>query len=218
MKCLLCSSVFGNEQELMQHYISNHNVDQSNWFFQKLFHPKEKAVFKQCQRCTDFLTTGHHKVRHDFLKHYDQGQQVPFENKLLDISRFSRLTIYSIEYQKCNYYYNFSFPEKVVDDFLRNVKYKFKLSGRKWIKCSFTIENIQQLPNQDLRPILNSRYWTTDAYEGVYFNDFIFYGLRQNIFSKVILNVMTGGSWSFRNFISLFMNILDLDAETLTQC
>ena len=107
MKCLLCSSVFENEQKLIQHYISYHNVDQSNWFFQKLFQPKKKAVFKQCLRCNDFLTTGDHNVRLDVLKHYDQGQKVPFEDKPLDINRFSGLTVYSIEYQKYNDYYNF---------------------------------------------------------------------------------------------------------------
>ena len=209
-------TVFENEQELIQHYISYHNVDQNNWFFQKLFQPKKKAVFKQCLRCNDFLTTGDHKVRYDFLKHYDQGQNIPFEDKPLDVSRFTGLTIYSIEYQKYNGYYNFSNPEEVVDHFLRNVNYKFKPSGRKWIKCSFTIENIQQSSYQDLRPILNSRYWTTDAYEGVYLNDFIFHSLRQNILNKVINSGMTGSSWSFRRFISLSMKILNSDAETLT--
>ena len=155
------------------------------------------------------MITGDHKVRHNFLKHYDQRQKVTFEDKSLVISRFSGLTAYTIEYQKCNDSYNFSNLEEVDDDFLTNVKYKFKPSGRKWIKYSFTIENIHQLPQQDLRPILNSRYWTTDAYEGVYFNDSMFYGLRQNILSKVILNGMTGSSWGFRCFISLSMKILD---------
>ena len=127
-----------------------------------------------------------------------------------------RLTAYATEYQKCNESYNFSNPEEVDDDFLTNVKYKFKPSCRKRIKCSFTIENIHQSPHQDLRPILNSRYLTTDAYEGVYFNDSIFYSLKKNILSKVILNGMTGSSWGFRRFISLSMKILDLDAEILT--
>ena len=84
--------------------------------------------------------------------------------------------------------------KEVVDDFLRNVKFKFKPSGKKWIKYPFTTENIQQPPHQDLRPIQNSRYWTTNSYEGIYFNDFIFYGLRQDILSKVIVNGMTGSS------------------------
>ena len=61
---------------------------------------------------------------------------------------------------------------------------------KKWIKGSFTIENIQNLPYQDLKPITNSRYWTNLPYEGMYFNDLMFYGL--NILGRVIINGMSG--------------------------
>ena len=33
MKFLLCSSVFENEKDLIEHYISYHNVDQTTDFF-----------------------------------------------------------------------------------------------------------------------------------------------------------------------------------------
>ena len=64
---------------------------------------------------------------------------------------------------------------RCVDDFLRDVKYRFKPGSEKWIKCSFTTENIQNSLYQGLRPIINSRYWTTSPYEGVYVNDFLFF-------------------------------------------
>ena len=83
------------------------------------------------------------------------------------------------------------------------------------IKYSFTIENIQHCPHQDSRPIINRRYWTTLAYEGIYFNDFIFYGLRQNILGRVIINGMSSCSWYFKHFISLSLNILDNDVEAV---
>ena len=51
----------------------------------------------------------------------------------------------------------------------------FKPGSKKWIKCSFTTENIQNSLYQGLRPIINSRYWTTSPYEGVYVNDFLFF-------------------------------------------
>ena len=86
-------------------------------------------------------------------------------------------------------FYDLFNSERCVDDFLKNVRYRFKVTGKKWIKCSFTIENIQNSPHEDLIPIINSRYWTTPPYEGIYFNDFIFYGLRQSILSKVKLMV-----------------------------
>ena len=63
---------------------------------------------------------------------------------------------------------------EVVDDFLRNVRSRFKPSGMKLIKSSFVIENIQQAMPENLRPIMNTRFWTTDAYKTRYFNDFYF--------------------------------------------
>ena len=100
-----------------------------------------------------------------------------------------------------------------VDDLLRNVKHQFKAGSKKWIKCSFTIENIQKSLYQGLQPILNTRYWATPTYDGVYFNDFIFFGLKQDILSSIIINGMSGSSWHFKRFISLAVKILDNDAE-----
>ena len=125
------------------------------------------------------------------------------------------MSIYSIEFQKHKVFHDFFNFERCVDDFLRNVIYKFKPSGKKWIKCSFTIENIQNSPHQDLRPIINSRYWTPPPYEGIYFNDFIFYGLRQNILGRVIINGMPGSSWHLKRFVSLSLKILDNDVEAV---
>ena len=79
MKCLLCSSTFQNQEDLLNHYISYHNVDENNWFFQKLFQIKNKSILKQCVRCKEFLTTEKHKNIHNFLRHYEEGKSVPFE-------------------------------------------------------------------------------------------------------------------------------------------
>ena len=149
------------------------------------------------------------------MKHYDEGKIIPFRDKLTDILIFNGLTIYSVEFQKHKNFYNFFNSEEVVDDFLKNVKYKFKPGGKKWIKCSFTIENIQQSPYQDLRPIINIRYWTTPLYEATYFNDFIFFDLRQSILSRVIVNGMIGSSWHFKHFVSLSLKVLDINVESI---
>ena len=143
---------------MLRHYIGYHNVDENNSFFQKLFQIKNKTVLKRCVRCDEFLTTDKHKSVHNFLKHYDEGKNIPFEDRLIDILRFNGLTIHSVEFQKHKGFYNFFNSEEVVDDFLRNVKYKFKPAGEKWIKSSLTLENIQQSPYQYLRPIINIRY------------------------------------------------------------
>ena len=85
---------------------------------------------KHCVRCNEFLTTDKRKSVHNFLK-YDEGKDVPFEDKPIEISRFPGLTIYSIEFKKHKYFNDFFNSEKCVDDFLRNVKYKFKAGGKK---------------------------------------------------------------------------------------
>ena len=44
--------------------------------------------------------TDKHKAVHNFLKHYEDGKSIPFEEKPLNILKLPGLTIYSIEYQK----------------------------------------------------------------------------------------------------------------------
>ena len=74
MKCLLCSSSFDNDEELIEHYITYHKIDPNNRFFQKLFQSNKNClVFCKCLRCDDFLTTSDFKIKHDILKHYNEG-------------------------------------------------------------------------------------------------------------------------------------------------
>ena len=80
----------------------------------------------------------------NFLEHYDDGKIIPFEEKPLDILKLPALTIYSIEFRKHQNFYDFYNSQLCIDDFLRNVKYRFKTGSRKWFNCSFTIENIQK--------------------------------------------------------------------------
>ena len=45
---------------------------------------------------------------------------------------------------------------------------------------------------------------------------FLFFGFRQKILNRVLVNGMSGSSWSFKRFISLSMKILDINAEAVT--
>ena len=137
-----------------------------------------------------------------------------FEDKPVDVEKTANLLQFEITVNKYGEYYDFTNSEEVVDDFLKNVSSRFKPSGLKLIKCSFVIENIQQSMS-NLTPVLDTRYWTTDVYNTIYFNDFVFYGLRQNILSKVIVNGMPGSSWKFRRFIMLSLKVFNLDTEIL---
>ena len=62
---------------------------------------------------------------------------------------------------------------------------------------------------------MNARFWTTGVYKGRYFNDFVFYGFRNDILSKVIVHGMSGNSWRFRRFIMLNVKVLNLDTEII---
>ena len=204
MECLLYFSSFDDNEELIQHYITYHKIDPNNRFFQKLFQSnKNCSVFRKCLRCDDFLTTSDFKIKHDFLKHYNEGYNDLFEDKPVDVEKTANLLKFEITVNKHGDYYHFENSEEVVDDFLKNVCLRFKSSGLKLIKCQFVIENIQQSAFENLIPILNTRFGTTDIYKASYFNDFAFYGLRQNILSKVIVNGMSGSSWKFRRLVMI---------------
>ena len=77
----------------------------------------------------------------------------------------------------------------------------------------FVIENIQQSVTENIRPTLNLRYWSINVYQTVYSNDFVFYGLKTEILSKVNVNGMSGSSWKFTRFITLSLTAVDLDTE-----
>ena len=121
-----------------------------------------------------------------------------------------KITIYSIDYTKHQDSYNFFDSEKCVSDFLSNCKYNFKNSGQiKTFKCSFTIQNQQVSPIEDAPPIVNTRYWSTSPYEGVYFNDFIYFSIKGEILNRVILNGLSRSSWYFLKFANLSLKVLE---------
>ena len=203
MKCLFCSSKFEDQQKLIDHYLTYHNIDQNNWFFKKLFVTNNRAFLRNCVRCDQFLTTNKEKATHGLVK------EIPFEEKPLDIIQPPALTIYKIGFKKYKNQYSFYNSEKCVDDFLKNVKYRFQVTNKKWFKCSFTIENTQNSIRNDLLPLNNTRYWTTETYDSISFNDFILHSLRSDILKRVIVNQMSGSSWYFKRFLSLALKILE---------
>lgn len=88
------------------------------------------------------------------------------------------------------------------------MKYRFVSSNKKWFKCSYDIENTQNSVQPDLQPLLNTTYWTTETYDSIYFNGFIFNVLNKGILKRVIRNNMPGISWYFKRFLYLVVKIL----------
>ena len=57
------------------------------------------------------------------------------------------------------------------------------LQIRLFLKVVFSIGNTQNAPiiSPDIADIKSQRYWSTGVYKGIYFNDFIATGLRDDI-------------------------------------
>ena len=96
-----------------------------------VFKPVSCFYLKNCVRCKEFLPNKKEKAHHDFLKHYNEGKEIPFEEKPLDIIRYPALTIYKIEYKHYSQFYPFYDSEKCVTEFLLNVKQRFHVSNTK---------------------------------------------------------------------------------------
>ena len=73
--------------------------------------------------------------------------------------------------------HDFYNSEKLVDDFLLNVKSRIRRSAECdfIIKWGFSLENVQPSPFKNKAPIVNSRYWSTEAYQTKLFNDYIYF-------------------------------------------
>ena len=177
-----------------------------NRFFKKLF-KKQNNVFhgKKCVRCDEFLPNSRYKVIHDFLVHYEAGKDA-FKEKPLTYTAFGEIRKYEITFSKHLHEYDFYNAEKLVDEFLLNAKNKVARSNIDFfIKCSFSLENIQPSATEDEQTVKNSRYWSTEPYQTKSFNDFIYFNLRESILKRVINNGLTGSSWHFNCF--LYINV-----------
>ena len=92
MKCLLCSSDFDSDEELIEHYITYHKIDPNNRFFEKLFQSYKKClVFRKCLRSDEFLTTSDFKIKCDFSKQFNKGYNELFEDKPVDTEKPANL-------------------------------------------------------------------------------------------------------------------------------
>ena len=79
--------------QLIEHYLNYHHINSKNWFFQKLCQSDNRPFLKNCLRCKQFITTREQKTKHHFLKHYNEGKEIPFEEEPLDIIKYPALTI-----------------------------------------------------------------------------------------------------------------------------
>ena len=163
MKCLLCNFQSNDQKEVKNHYINFHRVDSKNEFFQKIF-VGDKNVFygKRCLRCQEYLPTSRFKIHHNFLKHYNDGETI-VDNKPIIVTKIVAVKKYEITFQEHSGSYEFFNSEKLVDEFLLLPKSKiFRSNTDFYIRCGFSLENMQAVLTDDDVPPTNSCYWSTE--------------------------------------------------------
>ena len=211
MKCLLCDYISNTVDDIKKHYTNYHKINENNFFFRQLLLNQNGFLNCDCIRCHEFITTKKYLAKHNFLKHYMDGERKPPEFKPIDVIRNQEVTIYQITFEKHSEEYDFYNSAEVVEDFLFNVKRLYKPANKVLFKVSFSIENIQNAPiiSPDIADIKSQRYWSTQVYKGVYFNDFIAAGIRDDILKRAINNNLTGSSWYFHRFVYLNVKVID---------
>ena len=130
-----------------------------------LFNVKNALLCIGCCRCGDFLVSKKDKASHNFLKHYQEGDEKPSEKKSVKVIKTADITIYQISYNDHKDEYDFYDAEKVVDELIFNVRNLFNPSSTEvQFKADFSIENKQDAPEgvPNTADIKTLRYWTTN--------------------------------------------------------
>ena len=220
MQCLLCNQKLTNIQNLKEHYIKLHDVNENNVFFKKLIGQKKKNVLyrRNCNYCNEFVFVN--KANHDFLKHYmigsgndgndDDGSSVA---RPLNVTYSGVIKKFEVTFKEHSSYYDFFDSVAVVDGFLAEIKnYVSRYNNDVLIRAGFSIENVQQALNDYSEPLVQTRYWSTEPLLTKSFNDFISLKLRESILRRVINNRLSGSAWNFNKFN--YLNIKIVDAST----
>ena len=130
MKCLLCDLENDNDEELKNHCIYFHLIENDNYYFSELFNKDfENKYSKRCMECNNLsFDTCRKKKNHCFLLHYKQSGG---SLKSLNISRRGNvITTYSINYSTHKNSYEFFDAEKTIKDFASVVDSKFLPRGK----------------------------------------------------------------------------------------
>ena len=219
MKCLLCNFNAKDKIEIENHYINFHNVDIDNKYFRRLIEKKNNVFTgKKCSKCDDFIPTTGLKISHDFLKHYDDGNEhlLDDEKPISIVNIGNSIKKYEITFRDHSSSYDFYNSRKLVDEFLTNVKNLIKRRNQYFIiRCGFSIENFQPTLDNYNEPLKNTRYWSTEPIETKSFNDFVYFNVRQSILKRVINNGMSGSSWRFNRFVYLNIKTFSVNENIL---
>ena len=109
MRCLICNENF-NVEVLQLHYQHYHSVNESNYFFKKLFLPDNNR--KNCDECYIRFKSCRQRKNYNFL--FQRSEQM---NQVLPVNIIRRrlITCNSINFQQ--HFYDF-YNENIADSFL----------------------------------------------------------------------------------------------------
>ena len=221
MKCLLCNYENNEKEQLKDHYVKYHNIDEKNLFFKKVINQKQNVVIhrRKCLYCNEFVFIN--KADHDFLKHYGKGLVDDIvddndEKRPVNIESIGSIRKLEITFKEHSSYYDFFDSVAVVDSFLAQGK---RLIDRYFndvlIRVGFSIENIQQPLDNYSEPLVQTRYWSTEPIQTKSFNDFVILKTRESILHRVINNRLSGSAWNFNKFNYLIIKIVDVSNELM---
>ena len=215
MKCVLCET--SNIENLKDHYIQVHNVDQDNIFFKKFIEENQKVVLyrRKCDLCQEFVLSN--KAKHDFVRHYGAGSssKVKQNSKPLNVATVGSIKKIEITFKDHSSYYDFYDSVALVDSFLAEIKDLIpRYENNVLIRAGFSIENVQQVLSENYSdPLVQTSYWSTEPYQTKSFNDFVSFKLRESILKRVINNNLSGSAWHFNRFNYLNIKIVNVPLE-----
>ena len=215
MKCVLCET--SNIENLKDHYIQVHNVDEDNIFFKKFIDENQKVVLyrRKCDLCQEFVLSN--KAEHDFVRHYGAGSssKVKQNSKPLNVATVGSIKKIEITFKDHSSYYDFYDSVALVDSFLAEIKDLIpRYENNVLIRAGFSIENVQQVLSENYSdPLVQTSYWSTEPYQTKSFNDFVSFKLRESILKRVINNNLSGSAWHFNRFNYLNIKIVNVPLE-----
>ena len=168
MRCPYCGLNF---EDILNHYITHHNINSNNYLFKQLFEKVNNFFIKNCLRCDEILLNGIHEKEHNFLKHYQEGGSLPIELKPINRTILDRnLQKFSTKFDEHSDSYDFANGKKLPVEFLNvfNTKFNSSVDEKFIFKCLFIIINYQP-PAVDIgAAICDSRFWSTKTDEGFF--------------------------------------------------
>ena len=223
MECVLCTTT--NIENIKEHYVKFHKVEENNVFFKKFINRKKTNVLyrRKCNLCDEFVFFD--KVVHDFVKHYPKGivhgsgsgSGSGSGGKPLNVTTSGAVKKIEITFKEHSSHYDFYDSVALVDTFLAEVK--DLVPHRKYevlIRAGFSIENMQQVFSDNYaEPLVQTRYWSTEPFQAKSFNDFISFKIRESILKRVINNNLTGSGWHFNKFNYLNIKIVNVSIDLM---